>query len=131
MNPKRDNIGVELAIGEILRWGVRCSLALIVVGTLICFLHTGEYGDTAADLKRLLSMDSSGVCSMAAIARGFIHFDGAALVVAGLALLIATPIMRVAASIVAFAVSRDWIYVAISAAVMALVVASFALGGVG
>jgi uncharacterized membrane protein len=128
---RRDDIRVELVISEILRWGVRISLSMIVLGTIICFLHTGEYGNSAADLKRLLSIDQTGVCSLAAVARGFVRFDGAAVIVAGLALLIATPIIRVVASIVAFAISRDWIYVAISAAVLALVAVSFLVGGAG
>jgi uncharacterized membrane protein len=131
MNDRRDNIGVELAISEILRWGVRCSLFLIVVGTLLCFLHTGEYGNSAENLKKLLAMDSAGECSLAIVWSGILHLQGAAVIVAGLALLIATPIFRVVASIAAFAIVRDWVYVAISAAVLTLVAVSFALGSVG
>lgn len=48
---------------------------------------------------------------------------------AGLLLLIATPVIRVAASVVAYAFERDRLYVAITAAVLLLLFASFALGG--
>ena len=46
----------------------------------------------------------------------------------GLLLLICTPILRVAASIVIFALQRDRLYVVITAAVLTLVALSFALG---
>lgn len=48
----------------------------------------------------------------------------------GLLLLIATPVMRVAVSILAFAVQRDWRFVAITSVVLALLLLSFLLGNV-
>ena len=49
----------------------------------------------------------------------------------GLLLLIATPVARVAFSIVAFALEGDRLYVAITAVVLALLVLSFAVGAAG
>jgi len=48
----------------------------------------------------------------------------------GLLILIATPVVRVAASVVAFAVERDRLYVAITLYVLAVILVSFFLGQV-
>jgi hypothetical protein len=49
----------------------------------------------------------------------------------GLLMLIATPILRVAVSIVVFVVQRDWEFVAVTAFVLAVLLASFFLGKSG
>ena len=49
----------------------------------------------------------------------------------GLLLLIATPVARVAASIVLFARDRDYLYVAITTTVLLLLLLSFMLGAAG
>ena len=43
-------------------------------------------------------------------------------------LLIATPVMRVAVSIVAFLIERDWIFVIVTSFVLAMLILSFFLG---
>jgi len=48
----------------------------------------------------------------------------------GLLMLIATPILRVAVSIVVFVVQRDWVLVGVTAFVLAVLLASFFLGKV-
>ncbi|MDR1305487.1 MAG: DUF1634 domain-containing protein [Verrucomicrobiales bacterium] len=76
--------------------------------------------------------------SMALIASGsgwhFLSGDSASaarLVTAGLVLLIATPVLRVAASLALFAVERDKIYTLVTAAVLLLLALSFILGKAG
>ncbi|MDB5295861.1 MAG: hypothetical protein JWO31_1844, partial [Phycisphaerales bacterium] len=53
---------------------------------------------------------------------------GRPLIVVGLMLLIATPVLRVAVSVAAYAVQRDRAFVLITAGVLALLVLSFVLG---
>ena len=55
----------------------------------------------------------------------------AAVIVAGLVLLIATPVIRVAVSLVAFTRERDRTFVAITATVLFLLLLSFLLGKAG
>jgi uncharacterized membrane protein len=52
-------------------------------------------------------------------------------VLLGLLMLIATPVMRVAASIFAFVYEHDYVYVTITAIVLALLLLSFVLGKAG
>ena len=53
---------------------------------------------------------------------------GDVFIIPGLLLLIATPVMRVAVSIVAFIVEKDWIFVGITTTVFVFLLLSFLLG---
>ena len=128
---KRD-ITIELVISELLRWGVRTSLFLMVLGTAIC-LGTGEYNALGnGEGLRTLTSDAAGFpTTFSALASGLVHLRGMALIVLGLALLVITPMLRVVASVVAFAIQKDRAYTLISLIVLMLVAMSFALGSVG
>ncbi len=65
----------------------------------------------------------------AELAAGIGRGDAAAIVVLGILLLIATPVARVAFAVVAFAIERDRLYVAISVVVLAVLVWGLARGG--
>lgn len=56
---------------------------------------------------------------------------GRGLIQLGLLLLIATPITRVAFSIVGFSVERDWLYVSFTVIVLAILLYSFLGSGIG
>lgn len=125
---------VEIIISEVLRWGVAASLMLIAGGTLLCFLRGGDYGaagGTSADLARLLHAGSTFPRTAAWLLQGLRHAQGEAVLVLGLLLLIATPVLRVAVSILGFALERDRRYVAITIAVLLMLLVSFALGKAG
>jgi uncharacterized membrane protein len=62
---------------------------------------------------------------------GGAHGDPLAVIALGLLVLIATPVLRVAVSIVTFALERDWVYVAITTLVLCILIASFLLGAGG
>jgi uncharacterized membrane protein len=125
---------VETVISQLLYWGVLGSLVLIAGGTLLCFIRSGDYGNgggAAPDLRRLLVQGPAFPRAASWLGQGLADLNGTAIIVAGLLLLILTPVMRVAISIFAFAVGRDRIYVAITSVVLALLLASFFLGKAG
>jgi uncharacterized membrane protein len=128
-----DEIRTELIISEILRWGVRASLALILLGSVLFFVQSGDWAgaDAKARLASLISEGGSFPLSPRWLFSGLVTFDGVTVTILGLALLIATPVVRVAAAVVSFAIVKDRAFTAISAAVLAFVVASFFLGSVG
>ena len=132
MNEKKE-ARTELVISEILRWGVRASLAIILTGIVLSFLMPGGYegNNTSAELQALLHGDSSFPRSLSWLWAGLRHLDGTAVTVAGLGLLILTPVFRVAASIIAFSWQKDRQYTIITAIVFLLVTFSFFLGYVG
>jgi uncharacterized membrane protein len=121
--------GAELAISRILKAGVEASLFLIATGSLLSFVQAGTYGSLPSDVARLTGPGGAFPRTAAWLAGGIVHLRGQAIIVSGLLLLIATPVLRVAASVVAFALERDRAFVAITAVVLLLLLASFALGG--
>jgi uncharacterized membrane protein len=122
---------VEGAISALLRIGVAASLVLIAGGTVLAFLEPGGYANTPAELRRLISANPAFPRSIGAYRHALFHLDGQAVIIAGLLLLIVTPIVRVAVSIWAFARERNGIYVAITTTVFLLLLLSFALGRAG
>ena len=54
-----------------------------------------------------------------------------AIIALGLVILIAIPVLRVAVSVIAFAVERDWLYVLITSFVLLILLLSFVIGEAG
>jgi len=121
---------IELLISWILRGGVIVSMITVLTGLALMFAHHPDYFRSAADLKRLTTPGAALPHSATEVARGVAAGRGEAIVAVGLLLLIATPILRVAISLVGFALERDRLYAAISAAVLVLLTISFLLGKV-
>jgi uncharacterized membrane protein len=121
--------GTEAIIGRVLRIGVAVSLAFIGVGTVISF--AGGYGNRSADVARLVGAGGGFPLSASWLITGLTRLDGQAVIVAGLFLLIATPLVRVAVSIITFTRERDRAYAVISALVLLLLLLSFVLGRTG
>lgn len=118
---------VEQVIGRLLRVGVMLSLVLVVVGTAISFYH-GRYGHTPADVPALIRGRERGPTSPNLLIEGLKDIRGQSLIVAGLIVLMLTPILRVAVSIVAFAIQRDVAFVIITSIVLALLALSCVFG---
>ncbi len=119
---------VELAISILLRVGVATSLILIVVGTIVSFLRHPEYVNLSAELANLVQPGRAPLRSLSEVAAGLRDLRGEAIVALGLLVLIATPMMRVGVSIVAFFLERDWVYTLITSAVFCLLMLSLLLG---
>jgi uncharacterized membrane protein len=62
--------------------------------------------------------------TLSGIAHGALALQGPGLIQFGLLLLIATPIARVAFSVIAFAYQRDWTYILVTLMVLGLLVYS-------
>jgi uncharacterized membrane protein len=123
--------GTEDTISWVLRVGVAASLILIAGGTIRSFLQDNRYWAGPAEVPRLIGPAGAFPQSGEWLLRGLLHFDGQAVIVAGLLLLIATPVTRVAVSLVAFARERDRAFVGITATVLFLLLLSFLLGKAG
>ena len=87
-----------------------------------------EYVSSKEALRQLIDPDRQQLDSRAGVWRGMLQMRGQAIVMLGLLLLIATPVMRVAASIFIFARERDRLYIAITTLVLLLLLTSFFLG---
>ncbi|MGH2518128.1 MAG: DUF1634 domain-containing protein [Ktedonobacterales bacterium] len=113
----------ELAISYVLRGGVLLSALIILIG-VVAFYR--DYFATSASTHAInITVFPHTLGSVGA---GVAHGDPLAIIVLGLLVLLATPFARVAVSIFAFALERDWRYVAITTLVLLILIVSFVLG---
>ena len=119
---------VELVISTLLRAGVVISLAIVVAGLALSFAHHREYWTSHSMLKQITTPGRVVPHSIGDVVSGVAEFKGEAVIALGLLLLIATPVLRVAVSIVVFLLDHDWLFVVITTFVLAMLILSFFLG---
>ena len=107
---------VEQMIGRLLQVGVMLAAAVVIVGGAMFLV---EHGQGPVGYHQF-STSPSPLWTLGGIVRGVAALDSASIVQFGLVLLIATPVMRVALTLVAFALQRDRLYIALTAVVLAL-----------
>jgi uncharacterized membrane protein len=115
---------LERIIGALLQGGVVLSSALVFAGGVIYLIRHGSepprYGTFGGEPSNLRTL--SGIVGYA------LSMRGRGIIQLGLLFLIATPVARVAFSAVAFALQRDWLYVAVTSLVLAVLLFSLAGG---
>ncbi|MDA8410748.1 MAG: DUF1634 domain-containing protein [Treponema sp.] len=112
-------------VSIVLRTGVIVSAGVIVVG-LILLAFNGLAGMTGGIATAMNFPHTFG-----AVLSGVVKLDPVSVITLGLLLMIITPVTRVAVSIIAFAMERDWRYVGITTVVLIVLLVSFALGKAG
>jgi uncharacterized membrane protein len=122
---------VELLISAVLRAGVAASLALVLCGAILGFVRHPEWLRQPAALKALTSTEAVFPHTLGQVFAGVAAGHGLAIAALGLLLLVVTPVLRVAISVLAFLYQRDWAFVVITIAVLLLLLLSFWLGRVG
>ena len=124
---------IETAVGAVLAIGVVASCLVMAVGAVL----TLAASSTRAGARRALGDLRRGVVHPAAlrvphtvsgVVHGVAHGDGPAVVLLGVVLLIATPIVRVAVAVASFALQRNRPFTIVTTVVLAVLLASFALG---
>lgn len=115
---------VEQMVGNLLRIGVLIAAAVTIVGGIAFMIHHGSLIPDHSVFRGQPAMLSS----VSGVISGVLALEPAAIVQLGIVLLIATPVARVLLTLVAFAVQRDWMYVLISAIVLALLAYSLLVG---
>ena len=115
----------ELMVSVVLRTGVILSAAVIVIGLILLAYHG------MAGLQGGIATAFNFPHTFGAVLAGVVKLDPVSVISLGLLLMIITPVTRVAVSIVAFAMERDWRYVGITTLVLLVLLVSFALGKAG
>ena len=121
----------EAMIGGLLRVGVLLSVSVITVGLVMTFVHHPEYFSSRPALGELTQPGAHFPSTIRDVVSGVREGSGQAIVMAGLLLLVATPVARVALSILIFVIERDRLYVAITAAVLLILLVAFVTGAAG
>jgi len=129
----RRSAGIENAVAAVLRLGVAVSSVIIAAGIAVDLLDARTHRSLTrqvAGIRRgvLHPTGAQAPHSVASVIQGLGHGEGTAIVMLGLLLLILTPVMRVAVSVVGFAAERDRRFVLITLTVLAVLIGSFAIG---
>jgi len=118
---------MQLIIGWILRGGVAVSMAVVVIGGLFFISHHGHSIANFSTFKGTPDFISTpkGVFENA------FQLKGQAIIQLGIALLIATPILRVVFAAIGFILEKDHLYTLISIIVLLVIIVSMITGRIG
>src|SRR5208337_5507300 len=124
--PWRDR-RLGIILGNLLRTGVLLSAAVVLAGACI---YLSRHAHEPANY-RVFRGEPSDYRTIPGVIQSVIRGRGRGLIQLGLLLLIATPIARVAFSIVGFAIERDRLYVAFTLIVLAILLFSLLGSSIG
>ena len=122
--PRLSDDAVEQFVGRLLQIGVLIAAAVTLFGGALMLAH---HGRSPADYRAFRG-EPEYLRSLSGIVRAALTGDAKAIAQLGLALLIATPIARVAFTLVAFALQRDRVYVGVTFLVLALLLFGLLFG---
>jgi len=110
----------EMLLGTLLRVGVVLASAVVLAGGV---LYLVQYRGQAPQYG-IFHGEPTDIRYASDVCRAAFAWHGRGLIQLGLLLLIATPIARVAMSVVEFAIQRDWLYVVTTLIVLAVLIYS-------
>lgn len=112
---------LERIIGQLLRFGVLLSSAVVLTGGVVYLARHGHqtprYGVFIGEPDKMRNPLSMW--------KAILHGEGRPLIAFGLLLLILTPIARVVFSIAGYLLEKDYLYVLITLLVLAVIVWNF------
>jgi uncharacterized membrane protein len=124
---KFKDIDMQVVIGWILRVGVTLSMLTVFIGGAIYLSRHGHSTPDYHEFKRVpyFIHNTSGIIN------AVFNFKGQAIIQLGILLLIITPIIRVAFSVIGFIIEKDYLYTVITLIVLLIILISMFVGKVG
>lgn len=120
---------LQQLIGNTLRWGVTIACTIAAIGGVIYLSrHGGEPLPDYTTFDPEAAAGQTDYTTLAGIWEGVITGHGRSFIQLGVLALILTPITRVVLSLFDFIQERDWLYAAITAVVLAVIISN-SLGG--
>jgi uncharacterized membrane protein len=117
---------MQLIIGNLLRAGVLLSTAIVLAGGVV---YLFRHGSASPQYKAFLSEPAS-FRTVPGIVTSVWAGRGRGIIQLGILVLIATPVARVAFSIIGYLLEKDYLYMGITLLVLSIILFSM-LGGVG
>ena len=111
---------LQVLLGNVLRTGVLVAAGLVLVGGVLYLMRHGVESPNYHAFRG----EPSDLRSVGGIVENAISASGRGVIQLGLLLLIATPVARVALSLVGFEQQRDWTYVVVTLTVLLLLLYS-------
>ena len=115
---------IDDRMGRLLQTGVILAASVVFIGGVVYLLRHAS----PAINYRVFKGEPAEYRTLSGIVRDALAFHGRGLIQLGLLILIATPVARVAYSVLAFAYERDWKYVAFTFVVLSLLLYSLLQG---
>ncbi|MCC6579713.1 MAG: DUF1634 domain-containing protein [Phycisphaeraceae bacterium] len=119
---------MEQTLSRLLRLGLLVSSLCILGGVTVSLIHHPEYMTDPHALPRLTDTGAAFPFTLRDMGEGLRQGSGRSIMTLGLLLLIATPVLRVCVSVVAFALDRDWVFALVTLLVLIVLLASFLVG---
>lgn len=113
-------------IGILLRTGVFASISIATIGGAF---YIFRHGNDVVNYTHFNGVPD--FVRPANIFQGIIMLRGRAIIQAGIALLIATPVIRIIFSAIGFALEKDYMYTAITLLVLGIIIFSMVSGVAG
>lgn len=125
MKPPRD---IQQLIGNTLRWGVSIACLIAFVGGVVYLCKHG--GEPMRDYTRFSYADAQPAeyTTLRGILGGVARMNALSWIQTGVVALLLTPVLRVLLSLIDFLRERDWLYAAIAATVLAVILSN-SIGG--
>ena len=119
---------IQQLIGNTLRWGVSIACFIAFIGGIVYLFQHG--GDPMVDYTHFDydEVHPETYTTLEGIWQGIIDMKSQSWIQLGVIALILTPIMRVVLSLLDFLQERDWLYSAITAIVLAIIITN-SIGG--
>ena len=110
----------EIYLGQLLRTGVVIAAMIVFAGGIWFLARSSEVRTDYSTFHGV----PAGLSHVPLIFHGAMQWQPLAVIQLGILVLIATPVARVFFSMLGFALERDWMYVAITVIVLALLLYS-------
>ncbi len=114
---------VEQIVGNLLRVGVLASGVLVLLGGILYLIQEGTTPVAVHHYETFEGVPED-LQSFSGILSGALDGHGQSLIQLGLLVLIATPVARVLFTVFAFLMERDYLYVAVTLVVFAVLIGS-------
>jgi uncharacterized membrane protein len=111
---------VENLVGNLLRGGVSFAALIVFAGAVV---YLAKHGAEPADY-RVFHGEPNQLRTISGVLQETVALEGQGIIQLGLLLLIATPVARVALSILGFAAERDRLYVVFATIVLVILLYS-------
>ncbi|MCJ8209216.1 DUF1634 domain-containing protein [Mucilaginibacter sp. RS28] len=116
---------IEQLIGKLLRYGVVTASTIVLIGGILLLI---QHGQGQVPSYHRFAGESDSYTTFKGIVSGAISLQAKGIIQLGVIVLIATPIMRIAFSLVGFILEKDKMYILITLIVLCVMLFS-TIGG--
>lgn len=119
------DLGIEIVIGKLLRAGVLLSAFVVLIGACVYLVR---HGGSPVEFH-VFRGEPTNLRDITGVLQDAFRLQGRGVIQFGLLLLIATPVARVAFSVLGFAKERDYMYVVFTLIVLGVLLYSIFWSG--